>query len=607
MRVPSPRVRLVLAAIAIAAVAYFAAGALLPWVAGRGLRGVARARGLEASWRSLDAAGFIGLRLGGLVVREPGRPDTLFQCDSARVTLAPWLVLTLRPRPASLELWRSRVRIAGGSRADADTLMPDEPERGNKDRGDHDRRDKLRRAAESLVQLLSAPARQTPKLSLVDFQIEAAGSDDEALWRGLNVAWLQVEPAQGGVRVAALGSLRFERDVPFRASLDYLRDDRISGEVRMEIPRADGEVSDPLRIAVNGRLTQDRKHGVVALGEGTLVTIGELPLRLSGRLARRGPSLTVELSADTLTETRVKRSLPKPVLGPLADVGVNGWWGYRSTLDLDLSQPDSVTFTSDVLPHGLRLDADRTYLRLFGLDGPFLATIHLPRGRNVTRLLDPVNPHYRSLDRIAPALRYAVVTNEDGGFFRHRGFNTEAVRASIAENLKAGAFRRGAGTITMQLARNLYLGHDRTLSRKGQEVVLAWIIEHLTGVSKDRLLEIYLNIIEWGPEVNGADEAARFYFARDAGDLTVDQSLFLAAVIPAPKRWKSRFEPDGSLKDWTRAQMHFIGRAMIAKGWLTPEALPPRESLEVRLEGEARALLIPDTLATQADGPAPPI
>jgi hypothetical protein len=600
MRAPALRLRLLIAAAAVAVLATLASGALLTFAADRGLRGVARSRGLEASWRSLDPSGFLGLRLTGVVVRDLDRPDTLFRCDSARVTLDPLALLTLKARPASLGLWRSRVRIGGGAAAGLDTLDPQAVTAGGRDRAD-----RLRHAAESLVRLLSAPARQTPHMELVDFRIQAG--DEEALWRGAEIGWLEVEPAQGGVRVAALGSLRFEREVPFRASIAYQRDDRIEGEARLEVPRSGGEIRDPLRIAVSGRMTQDRGRGVVTLAPGSRITIGELPLELSGRLARRGPSLEVALSADTLTEARIKRSLPQPVLGPLAEVGVTGWWGYRSSLELDLSQPDSVAFTSDVLPHGLRLDPDRTYLRLFGLDQPFLATIHLPRGRIVTRLLDESNPHFRPLARIAPALSYAVVTNEDGGFFRHRGFNTEAVRASIAENLKAGAFRRGAGTITMQLARNLYLGHDRTLSRKGQEVVLAWIIEHLTGVSKERLLEIYLNIIEWGPDVNGADEAARFYFERDAGQLSVDQALFLATVIPAPKRWKGRFEPDGSLKGWARAQMHFIGRAMIAKGWLEADALPPAAALEVRLDGPARALLLSDTLATQADGPPSPI
>src|SRR6185295_3239368 len=162
-----------------------------------------------------------------------------------------------------------------------------------------------------------------------------------------------------------------------------------------------------------------------------------------------------------------------------------------------------------------------------------------------------------------------------GGFFRHRGFNTGAVQEAIGENLRSASFRRGAGTITMQLARNLWLGHERTLSRKGQEVVLAWMLEHLTGFSKERLLEIYLNIIEWGPGVHGADEAANFYFDKDAGSLSLDEALFLATLVPSPGRWRQRLDADGHLRSYVKAQMHFIGRAMVAKGWLAPESLPP--------------------------------
>jgi membrane peptidoglycan carboxypeptidase len=156
----------------------------------------------------------------------------------------------------------------------------------------------------------------------------------------------------------------------------------------------------------------------------------------------------------------------------------------------------------------------------------------------------------------------------------------------------------------MQLARNLYTGHARTLSRKGQEIVLAWILEHLAGVSKNRLLEIYLNIIEWGPGIHGADEAARFYFDRDAHDLTLDQSLFLATVIPSPSRWRGRFDAHGAARRYVKEQMHFIGRAMIAKGWLPPEALPPADSLRVELAGPAREILFPGT--TRADSGATP-
>jgi hypothetical protein len=125
------------------------------------------------------------------------------------------------------------------------------------------------------------------------------------------------------------------------------------------------------------------------------------------------------------------------------------------------------------------------------------------------------------------------------------------------------------------------------------------------------LLEIYFNIIEWGPGVHGAAEAARYYFDRDPADLTVDQALFLATVVPAPTKWRYRFDAAGALRPFERAQMHFIGRAMVAKGWLAPEALPPSDSLRVELAGQARAVVFPDSLAADStrssSGPNPPL
>src|SRR5204862_850444 len=136
--------------------------------------------------------------------------------------------------------------------------------------------------------------------------------------------------------------------------------------------------------------------------------------RIGATLARRGPRITARLSAEGLTESKVKHGLPPAVLGPLLEVGVRGSWDYRLAFDLDLSQPDSVSFEADVIPHGLTLDPARTRLRLLGLDQPFVAQIHLPRDRIVTRDLSAENPYYHPLQEISPALVSAVVTNEDG-------------------------------------------------------------------------------------------------------------------------------------------------------------------------------------------------
>jgi len=120
-------------------------------------------------------------------------------------------------------------------------------------------------------------------------------------------------------------------------------------------------------------------------------------------------------------------------------------------------------------------------------------------------------------------------------------------------------------------------------------------------VPKWRLLEIYLNIIEWGPEVHGAEEAARYYFATDAAALSLEESLFMAIVVPSPSKWKWRFKPDGTLRPYARAQMRFIAGKMAAKGWLDPSQVPVADSIRVTLRGPARELFAtPDTAAAVA-------
>jgi hypothetical protein len=137
----------------------------------------------------------------------------------------------------------------------------------------------------------------------------------------------------------------------------------------------------------------------------------------------------------------------------------------------------------------------------------------------------------------------AVLICEDGAFFRHRGFDEEAIRNSIRENAKAGRFVRGASTISMQLAKNLYLSRDKTLSRKLQEAVLTHLLEQ--ELSKDQILELYLNVIEFGPGLYGIGPAAAHYFNTTAGQLSLGQALYLASIVPNPKR--QYFGADGAV------------------------------------------------------------
>jgi monofunctional glycosyltransferase len=139
------------------------------------------------------------------------------------------------------------------------------------------------------------------------------------------------------------------------------------------------------------------------------------------------------------------------------------------------------------------------------------------------------------LSRISPHLRHAVVAAEDASFFTHEGFDWEGIKEAAKYNLEAGELKRGGSTITQQLAKNLYLSSERSLFRKAREALIARSLEqHLT---KKRILELYLNVAEWGQGVYGAEAAARHHFGKSSYDLTADEAAWLAAILPSPRRY----------------------------------------------------------------------
>ncbi|MFN6964220.1 MAG: transglycosylase domain-containing protein [Pyrinomonadaceae bacterium] len=169
------------------------------------------------------------------------------------------------------------------------------------------------------------------------------------------------------------------------------------------------------------------------------------------------------------------------------------------------------------------------------------------------------------IEQISPHLQRAVLAGEDSRFFEHNGFDWEAIQKAWDEAVREGereareeceaaaktreeklnckpseddwippmpSFKRGASTVTQQLAKNLYLSEDRNFLRKGREAAYTYFLERY--LTKKRILELYLNVIEWGDGVYGAEAASRYYFKKSASDLTRDEAAFLAAIIPSP-------------------------------------------------------------------------
>jgi len=181
-------------------------------------------------------------------------------------------------------------------------------------------------------------------------------------------------------------------------------------------------------------------------------------------------------------------------------------------------------------------------------------------------MVGPSNPDFTPLEDIAVDTRNAVMTSEDPSFYTNNGFVEESLRKSIATDFKNKKFTRGGSTISMQLVRNTFLNRDKNLARKVEEILIVWMIENNHLVTKDRMLEVYFNIVEWGYHIYGIGEAARYYFGKTPSQLTLGESIFLASLLPNPKAGLYAFQPDGSLRQGLHGYFNLIGNLMAGHG-----------------------------------------
>ena len=162
-------------------------------------------------------------------------------------------------------------------------------------------------------------------------------------------------------------------------------------------------------------------------------------------------------------------------------------------------------------------------------------------GTGASRAIEvsPSSPDFIPLAEVPPLFLRALLLAEDAGFYGHRGIDLREVPSAILTDWARGGAARGASTITQQLAKNLFLSREKQLGRKLQELTLTLLLESALG--KSRILEIYLNVIEWGPDLFGLRPAARTYFNREPRDLTPAQTAFLVSLIPGPVKYQSSF------------------------------------------------------------------
>jgi hypothetical protein len=326
----------------------------------------------------------------------------------------------------------------------------------------------------------------------------------------------------------------------------------------------------PFSLQVAGRLRWDAGARTAALDEATVAldAAGRATLKAALSLnARPEPHFELALRATGLDWATLTASLPPTLVPPPGAPGLRGSLAGALSLAGPLGQPTEWRVEGEVDPSHL---APAPVQDGADLARPFVHEARLSRGgvRRVT--IGPENPAFVPLGELPNHLVCAVLQSEDAGFYGHRGFDLSEVQ----EALSNGGRLRGASTLTQQLAKNLFLSRDRTFSRKVREALATIALE--VAVGKRRILEVYLNLAEWGDGVNGIGEAARHWFGKDARALSPKEAVFLATVIPNPVRYEM-YRRRGALTPLWEARVADLLAKLHATGLLDDEGLRAAE------------------------------
>ncbi|TGE23646.1 penicillin-binding protein [Hymenobacter aquaticus] len=343
-----------------------------------------------------------------------------------------------------------------------------------------------------------------------------------------------------------------------------------------------------------------------------VVSVRKLPVneRVVGKLIngvrRRSETLAgLQVKADVESaETPANtffEALPEGMFNTLEGMRGEGTLTYRLHLNLDMNQLDSLEFNSGLTPKNFRISRfGRENLNKLNEEFPY--TAYNDQGDSVkTFLVGPSNPDFTPYNEVADYLKGAIMTAEDPRFMTHKGFMEKAFVKSAIQNIKEKRFARGGSTISMQLVKNVFLTRQKTVTRKIEEALIVWLIENTRLVSKERMFEVYLNIIEWGPKIYGVHEASRFYFDKQPGNLNLSESLYLASIIPRPKRYQASFNQYGEMRSSARYFHRLIADLMERKGMISEgdrESVTYSLSFPGRAHGSIFRAVRPDTTRT---------
>lgn len=280
----------------------------------------------------------------------------------------------------------------------------------------------------------------------------------------------------------------------------------------------------------------------------------------------RGRRYDLVVDVPSVACQTVLDAVPEGFARGLEGFRLGGEIGAHVTLHVDYADLETLALGGSVDMEGCEIRSTPTVADVGRLAGGFTHRVLMNDGGTTAVQMYPGARGFASIRQISPYVTAAIRTTEDGGFWRHNGFLPSQFEVALRRNLAAGRVRLGASTITMQMVKNVLLGHERTLSRKFQEMFLTWYVEQV--LSKDRIMELYLNAIEYGPGIYGIVDAAEYYFGKHPAQLDPPEAVFLALLLPSPVK-RSVYYCNGELSPRFEVKLQRILRLMNERGRLS--------------------------------------
>lgn len=264
----------------------------------------------------------------------------------------------------------------------------------------------------------------------------------------------------------------------------------------------------------------------------------------------------------------VLKAIPAELAPSLVGFELKGDFELDLQADIDFSDLEKLALTGRIDKDKCKASKVPALVSAQRLNAGFVHRVTMRDGSQRTVDLNENSGSFTPFDQISPYMVAAVMTTEDGGFWKHKGFLPSQFQAALRRNLEAGKIRLGASTITMQMVKNVLLAHERTLSRKLQELILTWYVEQ--SLSKQRIMELYLNVIEFGPGIYGVTRGASHYFGKTPAELTPPEAAYLALMLPSPVRRHVNY-CEGGLTPVFQAKMKRLLAIMQSRGRLDAE------------------------------------